>query len=66
MEQFEVHPLFGDDAVHWYTPTNATLWMALAVIAVSLLMIYGSRGRALVPSRGAVDRRDRSTASATR
>ena len=51
MEQFEVHPLFGGDVVHWYTPTNATLWMALTVIAASLLMIAGSRGRALVPSR---------------
>jgi F-type H+-transporting ATPase subunit a len=51
MDQFEVHPLFGGDAVHWYTPTNATLWMALTVAAVSVLMIYGARGRALVPSR---------------
>ncbi len=51
MEQFEVRPLFGGDVVHWYTPTNATLWMALAVIGISLLMAYGSRGRALVPSR---------------
>ena len=47
MEQFEVHPLFGGDVVHWYTPTNATLWMALVVAAVSLLMIAGPRGRAL-------------------
>jgi F-type H+-transporting ATPase subunit a len=52
MEQFEVWPLFGGTEVHWYTPTNATLWMALAVAAVSLLMIAGLRGRALVPSRG--------------
>jgi F-type H+-transporting ATPase subunit a len=51
MEQFEVHPLFGDGPVHWYTLTNATLWMALAVLAISTLMIGGSRGRALVPSR---------------
>jgi F-type H+-transporting ATPase subunit a len=51
MEQFEVHPLFGDGPVHWYTITNATLWMAIAVIAVSALMLAGSRGRALVPSR---------------
>jgi F-type H+-transporting ATPase subunit a len=51
MEQFEVHPLFGGTEVHWYTPTNATLWMALAVIGISLLMIWGSRGRALVPTR---------------
>jgi F-type H+-transporting ATPase subunit a len=51
MEQFEVTPLFGGHEVHWYTPTNATLWMALTVIVVSLLMITGARGRALVPSR---------------
>jgi F-type H+-transporting ATPase subunit a len=51
MEQFEVHPLFGDGPVHWYTLTNATLWMALAVAGISVLMIWGSRGRALVPSR---------------
>lgn len=51
MDQFKVEPLFGDGAVHWYTLTNATLWMALAVVGVSFLMIWGSRGRALVPSR---------------
>jgi F-type H+-transporting ATPase subunit a len=51
MDQFMVEPLFGGDAVHWYTPTNATLWMALTVIAVSLLMVAGARGRALIPSR---------------
>ncbi len=51
MDQFQVRPLFGGEAVHWYTPTNATLWMALTVIAVSLLLVAGSRGRALVPSR---------------
>jgi F-type H+-transporting ATPase subunit a len=51
MDQFMVEPLFGSGAVHWYTPTNATLWMALTVLAVSLLMVVGVRGRALVPSR---------------
>jgi F-type H+-transporting ATPase subunit a len=51
MDQFEVWPLFGGEAVHWYTLTNATLWMALVVIAASLLLVAGSRGRALVPSR---------------
>jgi F-type H+-transporting ATPase subunit a len=51
MDQFEVWPLFGGETVHWYTPTNATLWMALVVIAASLLLVAGSRGRALVPSR---------------
>jgi F-type H+-transporting ATPase subunit a len=51
MEQFKVHPLFGSGEVHWYTPTNATLWMLLAVLAITLLMVIGTRGRALIPSR---------------
>jgi F-type H+-transporting ATPase subunit a len=51
MDQFMVKPLFGGTEVHWYTPTNATLWMALTVVAVSLLMVVGARGRALIPSR---------------
>ncbi len=51
MDQFRVHPLFGGTEVHWYTPTNATLWLALTVVAVSLLMVGGARGRALIPSR---------------
>ncbi|MEM6889577.1 MAG: F0F1 ATP synthase subunit A [Pseudomonadota bacterium] len=52
MDQFIVSPLFGGDTVTWFTPTNATLWMALAVGAVILLMVMGSSGRAIVPSRG--------------
>lgn len=52
MDQFLVKPLFGDGPIHWYTPTNVTLWMALAVIGVILLLVVGSRGRAVVPSRG--------------
>ncbi|WP_374634689.1 F0F1 ATP synthase subunit A [Paracoccus sp. (in: a-proteobacteria)] len=51
MEQFVVKPLFGDGAVNWYTPTNATLWMALAALAVVGLLVFGTRGRAIVPNR---------------
>jgi len=51
MDQFQVIPLFGGTEVNWYTPTNATLWMGLTVVVVSLLMVAGPRGRALVPSR---------------
>ncbi len=51
LDQFIVKPLFGDGAVHWYTITNVTLWMALAVLAIAALFVFGSRGRALVPSR---------------
>jgi F-type H+-transporting ATPase subunit a len=52
MDQFIVEPLFGGDVVHWYTPTNVTLWMALTVLAVAGLLIYTTRGRAIVPDRG--------------
>jgi F-type H+-transporting ATPase subunit a len=52
MDQFIVKPLFGGDVVHWYTPTNVTLWMALTVMAVAALLIYTTRGRAIIPDRG--------------
>jgi len=51
MDQFVVKPLFGGTEVHWYTPTNATFWMLLTVAVITLLMVWGARGRALVPSR---------------
>lgn len=51
MDQFIVKPLFGGDVIHWYTPTNVTLWMALAVLVVFLLLVVGTGGRAIVPSR---------------
>ncbi len=52
MDQFEIHPLFGDGAVHWYTPTNVTLWLFIAIAAIVLLMVLATRGRNVVPSRG--------------
>jgi F-type H+-transporting ATPase subunit a len=51
MDQFEVSPLFGDGPVRWYTPTNATLWMALAVLSIAALMVMGTGGRAVIPNR---------------
>ncbi len=51
MDQFIVKPLFGGETVHWYTPTNVTLWMGLAVLAIAALMVLGTRGRAIIPSR---------------
>lgn len=51
LDQFQVKPLFGDGAVEWYTITNVTLWMALAAAVIVLIFAYGSRGRALIPSR---------------
>lgn len=52
MEQFEVTPLFGDGPLQWYTPTNVTFWMGLAVVLVLALMVMATRGRAVIPSRG--------------
>jgi F-type H+-transporting ATPase subunit a len=51
LEQFEVKPLFGDGPVEFYTITNVTLWMAIAVLVTMAIFVYGSRGRALIPSR---------------
>lgn len=51
MDQFTVKPLFGGTEIHWFTPTNATLWMALSAVAVIALLVWGTRGRAIVPSR---------------
>ena len=51
MDQFKVEPLFGDGPVHWYTPTNATLWMGIAVIVAYLVLGLGARRKALVPGR---------------
>lgn len=52
MDQFIVKPLFGDGPIYWYTPTNVTLWMAIAILALTALMVLSTRRRAIVPSRG--------------
>jgi F-type H+-transporting ATPase subunit a len=51
MDQFVVKPLFGGTEVHWYTITNVTLWMAIAVLAIAALFVMGTRGRAVIPTR---------------
>jgi F-type H+-transporting ATPase subunit a len=51
MEQFTIEPLFGGGTINWYTPTNQTLWMAVAILVVTLLLVVGTRRRAIVPSR---------------
>ncbi|GHF57674.1 F0F1 ATP synthase subunit A [Seohaeicola zhoushanensis] len=52
MDQFIVKPLFGEGPVAWYTPTNATLWMGLAIVAVIALLVLSTSKRAIVPGRG--------------
>ncbi len=51
MDQFIIKPLFGGEDIHWYTMTNASLWMALAVVAVVAMMVIGTRRRAIIPNR---------------
>ena len=51
LDQFEVHRIFGDGPIHWYTITNVTMWMAIAVVCIVLLLVIGTRKRAIVPNR---------------
>jgi F-type H+-transporting ATPase subunit a len=51
MGQFLVKPLFGGDAINWYTPTNVTLWMAIAILGISAMLVMGTSRRAVIPSR---------------
>ncbi len=52
MAQFEITPLFGDGPIHWYTPTNVTLWLGIAIVCIVLLFVIATRKRAVVPGRG--------------
>ena len=58
MDQFIVKRFFCDAAhadctsnIQWYEITNVTVWMAATVLAIVALMVFGSRGRAIIPSR---------------
>ena len=51
MDQFIVKPLFGGDVINWYTPTNATAWLVVTVLAVAALLVLSTSKRAIVPSR---------------
>jgi F-type H+-transporting ATPase subunit a len=51
MNQFVVKPLFGHGDVGMFTITNVTLWMGITVLAIIVLLVLGTRGRAVIPSR---------------
>ncbi len=58
MDQFIVKRFFCDAAhadctsnIRWYEITNVTVWMAATVLVIVALMVFGSRGRAIIPSR---------------
>ncbi|CUH74837.1 F0F1 ATP synthase subunit A [Tropicibacter naphthalenivorans] len=51
MDQFIVKPLFGHGEVGMLTITNVTLWLALSILVIFVLMVLGTSRRAIVPSR---------------
>ncbi|MFC6497144.1 F0F1 ATP synthase subunit A [Gemmobacter lanyuensis] len=58
MDQFIVKRFFCDAAhadctsnIQWFEITNVTVWIGLTVLAIIALMVFGSRGRAIIPSR---------------
>ena len=51
LDQFEITRLFGEGPIHWYTPTNATLWMAIATVAIIVVFVLGSARRSMIPGR---------------
>ena len=51
MEQFEIYSLFGDGPVTMFSITNVTLWMAVTVLAVILLMVVGTGSKSVIPGR---------------
>lgn len=51
LDQFEVKRLFGEGPIEWYTITNVTMWMAIAILCVIGLLVLGTRKRAVVPGR---------------
>jgi F-type H+-transporting ATPase subunit a len=51
LQQFEVHRLFGEGPIEWYTPTNVTLWLALAALAIIFVFVVGSSARKVIPTR---------------
>jgi F-type H+-transporting ATPase subunit a len=51
MDQFIVKPLFGDGPVEWYTVTNVTLWMGIAIVVLFALFVLATRHRGIIPSR---------------
>jgi F-type H+-transporting ATPase subunit a len=53
MDQFKIECFFGGDdcVIAWYTITNTTVWMALAVLATFVILVLGSSKRAIIPGK---------------
>ena len=51
MDQFIISPLFSEGELNWYTFTNQSLWMLIALIGIILLFVFGIRKGEVVPGR---------------
>ena len=51
MDQFIITPLFSEGELNWYTFTNQSLWMLIALVGIILLFVFGIRKGEIVPGR---------------
>ncbi|QYX56621.1 F0F1 ATP synthase subunit A [Roseovarius sp. SCSIO 43702] len=51
MDQFILKPFFGDGPVGTFTFTNLSFWMVMTVLAAVALLILGTSGRSVIPTR---------------
>lgn len=51
MDQFIIKDLSGGTHIGTFTFTNQALWMLLTVIAIALIFVVATRGRAIIPTR---------------
>ena len=51
MDQFIISPLFSEGELDWYTFTNQSLWMLIALVAIIGLFVFGIRKGEVVPGR---------------
>jgi F-type H+-transporting ATPase subunit a len=50
MEQFLIAPYRGGE-IHWYSFTNQTLWLLIAIVAIFALFVLGTNKKSLIPGR---------------
>ena len=51
MDQFIISPLFSEGDLEWYTFTNQSLWMLIALLGIVLLFVFGIRKGEVIPGR---------------
>ena len=51
MDQFIISPLLSEGELDWYTFTNQSLWMLIALVGIIGLFVFGIRKGEVVPGR---------------